>query len=59
MFYSRLNNVAGNSNSNLLKPKHLGLFYLTAEIRLLSCFHLHHFARSIELDWLRLQEGDS
>lgn len=35
-----------------------GLFYLWAEIRLLSCFHLHHFACPIELNWLHLQEGD-
>lgn len=33
-------------------------FYLWAEISLSSCFHLHHFACPIELDWLPLQEGD-
>lgn len=33
-------------------------FYLWAEISLFTCFHLHHFACPIELDWLHLQEGD-
>lgn len=39
-------------------PSICDLFHLWAEVGLLSCFHLHHFACPIELEWLHLQEGD-
>lgn len=51
-------NGAENKMLNCRSSSICGLFYLCAEISLLSCHHLHHFACSIELDWLHLQEGD-
>lgn len=51
-------NVAWNKMLNCQSSSICGLFYLRAQISLLSYFHLHHFACPIELDWLHLQEGD-
>lgn len=56
--FARWSNMVWNKMLNCQSSNICGLFYLWAEISLLSFFHLHHFARPIELDWLHLQEGD-